>query len=639
MSRYGRSRGISLRVAIGLPVLLLAAGGAAGWFTRTTDDSATVATPSTVVGNPLPDSLDDAVPVRPLSGAISPVMVEPSEIVGLDTSGVVEVPAEAGLSLPLTADGVATAVDPATLDAVEPAEIARPPIAEPTVVDGVPAIEPPTPTLTPPDGTLPPVTRPASAIPSFVDPCNAGDPPCPGEPGVAREATASSDEPELTPLQVTYPLAAAGGYAALCDAVEAGAVPDTFLTPALRPTVAVFVNQPSTLALTGTWSDGTELAKTTMVTLPAHDAAWQLAWTDGHQQRIAACITLPLDEVRAHAAAGVATLEASVLAISATGRATSGGTITLHIPIDGDDPLFTDRLTVTDRGELRQADGALHPTVHLHYAFLDDAVVPPGSGLQPGSTNITAVHAFIEGADCTGWAVNQQGRDRTAGGSYRVTIEQRTVAGRERSVTVVDGDLALDADLPGGWEGTACVRLIASDPTATKVATLSLQGATVRSPRTAVYAVGVHVPADGLPANTQLRASWRTDRSELCSEIALGDASAGSAVDGSDATCTVYARSAPDGITVVLRSVDGSRSAPLLQFHVPVLAAYCNPTDLYGAVGDGCNTGFVQPLDLPLGDGETAQVVISVVRTAASGSGLQDPSHAWRINEPTTYTF
>ncbi|MEQ1698718.1 MAG: hypothetical protein ABMA25_01345, partial [Ilumatobacteraceae bacterium] len=634
MSRYGRSRGIPLPVAIGLPVLMLAAGGAAGWFTRDTDKGGATGTPVTVVGAPLPDDLDASAPVAALPDAISPVVVDPTRIVGDDTSGAVAVPAGAGLMVPLAADGVATAVNARSLQPIDaPASaVVVPPPAEAALDQPVPSIPPTVSTLAPPDGTLPPVTRPAGAPPAFVDPCNGGDPPCAGEPGVVQAI--DTGEPQPAPLHVTYPVAAAGGYAALCDAIEGGAVPDTFLPPSLRPTVAVFVNQPSTLALTGTWSDGTELEKLTMVTLPAHDTAWQQAWQDGDQRQIAACITLPLDEVRAHAAGGVATLHASVLAISATGRATTGGTITLHIPIDGDDPLFTDRLTVTDRGEQLQADGALHPTVHVHYAFLTDAVVPPGSGLRPDDVRLTAVHALIEGADCTGWAVNRQGRDRTFGGSYRTTVEQRTVAGRERTVTVVDGDVVLDAGLPGGWEGTVCVRLIASDADAVRVATLSLQGATLRSPRTAVYEVGVHVAEGGLPANVALRASWRTDQAELCSQIELGDASGGDI----GATCTVYARAAPGGIIVVLTTRDGTKKAPLLQFRVPVLTAYCNPTEVYGAVGDGCNPGFVQPLELPVGDG-TARVVISVVRTATGGSGLDDPSHAWRINAPTTYTF
>lgn len=633
MNRHRRSRGIPRSVALGLPVLMLAGGGAAGWFTRGTGGGGSSSAPVTAVGAPFPNDLDAAAPTAPLPDATSSVAVDPTEIIGHDTTGAVAVPGGAGLMVPLVAGGVASAVNATNLRPLEAADApTAPPVAEATIEQPVPSIPPTVSTLAPPDGTLPPVTRPAGVPPAFVDPCNGGDPPCAGEPGVVQSIT--EGEPELSPLQVTTPIAAAGGFAELCDAIEGGEVPDTFLPPALRPTVAVFVNQPSTLALTGTWSDGAPLEKLTLATLPAHDEAWQQAWQAGSQQRIAACITLPLDEVRAHAAGGVATLDASVLAISATGRATTGGTVTLHIPIDGDDALFADRLVVTDRGEQRQDDGVLRPTVHLHYAFLTDSVGPPGSGVAPDDMTVTAVHAFIEGADCTGWTVNRQGRDRTFAGSFRATVEQRTVAGRDRTVTVVDGDLALDADLPGGWDGTVCVRLIASDADATRVATLSLQGATVRSPRTAVYAVGVHVDDDGLPDNMVVRASWRTDRAALCNEVELG----GDAAGGDGATCTVYARVAPDGIIVVLTTRDGTRKASLLQFRVPVLAAYCNPTERYGAVGDGCNAGFVQPLDLVVGD-ETVSVVISVVRTATGGTGLDDPSQAWRINEPTTYTF
>jgi hypothetical protein len=629
---FRRSRGISRPIAIGLPLLMLAGGGAAGWFTRNSDAPDVAGAPTTVVGLPLPSDLEPLAPVRPLPDTPSPIVVDPATIIGDDTTGSVDVPGQAGLSVPLTTDGTASAVDPVTLQPIDASDAPAPaPVGTAKVDEPVPTIPPTVSTLAPPDGTQPPVTRPSDVLPDFVDPCNGSDPPCAGRPAVVQVSVTT--ERELSPLQVTAPISAAGGYAGLCDAVERGEVPDPFLTPAVRPTIAVFVNQPSTLALTGTWSDGSTLEKVTMATLPAHDAAWQQAWDAGDQRRIAACITLPLDEVRAHAAGGAARLDASVLAISATGRATTGGFVTLQIPIDGDDPLFADRLTVTDRGELRRSDGLLHPTVHVHYAFMTDAVVPAGSDLQLSDLSLTALHAFVEGADCTGWTVNRQGRDRTFAGSFRTSVEQRTVAGRERTVAVVDGDLALDADLPGAWEGTVCVRLIASNAANTRVATISLQGATVRSPRTAVYAVGVHLDDDALPAGLALRAEWRTDRASLCERVELGDPDI-----GNGAVCTVYARSAPDGILVVLTTRDGARTAPLLQFRVPVLAAYCNPTEPYGAVGDGCNPGFVQRLELPVADA-TVTLTISVVRTATGGSGLDDPSQSWRIGEPTTFPF
>ena len=122
------------------------------------------------------------------------------------------------------------------------------------------------------------------------------------------------------------PFAATGAYAQMCNDIEGGAVPDPFLAPAVRPTVAVVVNQPSSIALTGTWGDGTPLEKVTMVTSSAFDQQWQQAWdSEGVQHSLLACLTLPLDEVRTHASGGRADLAASLLGISATGRAESGG--------------------------------------------------------------------------------------------------------------------------------------------------------------------------------------------------------------------------------------------------------------------------------------------------------------------------
>jgi hypothetical protein len=630
MSSARRRHRMHRSAVIGLPLLMLVAGGATGWFTRDTGGGDGGAAPATVVGGPFPTDIDAAASVVPLLGTANPAVIDPTEVIGFDTSDTLAVPVGGAIALPLGAADRAAAVDARTF-----APVAGEPPPPMAAVDAEPAdtvtpLEPPASTLPPPDGTPPPVTGAENKSPSFVDRCYAGDEQCAGQPGMVRPIAETDPAARLDPLQLSLPLAAANGYAALCASVEGDRIPDPFLQPATRPTIAVIVNQPSTLALTGRWADGAELAKVTMVTSPAHDAQWQQAWDDGQQQRIIACITLPLEQVRTHADGGAALLQAEVVAISANGRAQIAGQVTLHIPIDGEDALYAERVTVADRGEQRHPDGLLYPTVHVHYAVLADALAPAAPTL-----GAYAQHALVEGADCTGWAVNQQGRDRTAGGSYRVTVEQRTIVGRERAVVVVDGDVALDPTLPGGWEGQLCVRLLTAGADATTATTLSLRGAIVRSPRTAVYAIGAHLdtvePQDG----AEVTAVWSSDSALLCNEATLSPG----------AVCTTYTRLAPDGIVLALALLDarGVRR-PLTQVRVPVISAYCDPTDPFAAVGDGCNTGFVQTLQLPLADDTAAsgvrvvRVVINVARTALFGAGLQDPSSAWRVADVTTFT-
>jgi len=639
------SQGLSRRVAIGVPLLLLAAGGAAGWFLGSSDDGASTTPGAPVVGRPFPEPLDTDVPLQPLPALPNPAVIDPASIVGLDRTGELEVPGGAGIQLPL-AGGTAIAVDPTTYEPVDGTEPAAPSPAAPSQAAGTAPTLGTTPsTLAPPDPEPSRATVPIGRTPEFIDPCMASDPPCSGAPAVVLDTPVADEQPQLAALVVSLPMAAADGLAPVCDAVEGDDVPDGFLVPAVRPTVAVLVNQPSTLALTGTWGDGSPIAKTTMVTLAAHDAEWQAAWETGQQRNIVACVTLPLDDVRSHAAGGVATLRADILAISATGRAEITGQVTLHIPTDGDDPLLADRLTITDRGEQRLSDGVLHPAVHVHYAVLTDAVLPSGSRLDPDSLRVVSEHAFVEGADCSGWAVNQQGRDRTVSGTYRITTEQRSVAGRDRPVAVVDGEVFLDADLPGGWQGHFCVRLTATDETAARAFTLTLQGATMRSPRTPVYAVGVLLDDSELPADQQLQVSWNTrEGTGLCTEATIANDAGGAATDGRGARCTVYARTVPDGIVVDLRASGGPGvpPQPLLRMRVPVNTAYCNPDDPFAALSNGCSPGYQLAYTLPLAVADDVQpssvrVVLTVERTAAAGQLWQDPSQAWKISAVTNF--
>ncbi len=637
------SRRLPLAAIVGCPLVALLIGGGAGWLLRDDSSGSTgTATPAaTVVGATLPADLDAVAPQQPLPRPASPAVVDPATIVGLDTLpvGLLDVPPATAIDLPLVAGGSATFVDPATrAQLTEPTPTPTVAPAEPVAIDGLTALPPAQSTLPPSEDAIPTTTA-AAATPAFVDPCTTSTTECPGAAATVRDALPTDTGRQLDPLQVSVPVAGAEGYAGLCDAVEGGDVPDPLLSPATRPTVAVLVNQPATLALTGTWADGTALEKTTMVTLPAHDAEWQRAWDqDRVQRRIIACVTLPLDDVRAHAGGGSAQLRADVLAISATGRADITGEVTLHIPIDGDDPVFAERLTVADRGEQRLVDGLLHPAVHVHYALFSDALVPAGSGLDPAALHVYDEHAFVEGADCAGWAVNQQGRDRSSGSAYTVVSEQRTIAGRVRTVTVVDGDVFLDPSLTPGWEGYFCVRLSATDEPddpSTELVTLALRGSTVRSTRAATYDVSVLLDDN---ASATVGIEWATTSgTPLCTPTTLSTDADGSR----GATCTTSARLAPDGIRVALTSeADGADGIgePLLTALVPVNTAFCNPDDPYAAIADGCATGFAQTLELPLAGG-TVRLALQVRRTAAPGSLLQDPSHAWRLGSLTSFAF
>lgn len=616
---------------VGAPLLLLVAGGVAGYVTRVKPTAAPPAV--TVVGASMP-ALDVAAPIQPLPHAPNTAVFDPAAILGLDLSGRVAVPAGAAVHLPLAAGGVGDAVDPDSHEAVSDAFVPdrRPVDATP---GGLPPIAATPNTQAPPDdgSSAPDNAPPGTDV--FTDPCATAQPPCVGAAGSVTGRTPDTAGDTVDPLTVSMPLAAEAGYAELCNRVEAGSVPEPGLAPASRPTVMVLLNQPSTVALTGTWADGSTLDKTTMTTLPADDTEWNRAWSEQHAQRLlAACITLPLDLVRSHAKAGAATLHVEVLAISASGRAESEGQVLLTIPTDDTDPLFVDRLTVADHGEQRLADGLLYPTVHVHYAIVANAVVPAGSTLDPAKVQVYAEHALVDGGDCNGWAAEQQARDRSAGSTFTVRSEIRTVSGRDRDVTVVDGDTYLDPTLPGGWQGQFCLRLTGTDGVVAKVFTLALLGGDVRSPRTADYRVSVLLSDPALPDGRQLQVAWSVDDGTmLCNPATL-------TTDNGErtGTCSTIARLAPEGILVALRIVGGDAGGtPLLGIRVPVNTGYCNPDDPWAWVGDGCSTGFNQPLRLPIGDGAVVRVVLQVNRSAAEGSIATDPSNAWQLGPVSSF--
>ena len=571
-------RRISKPVLFGAPLLMLLGGGSLGWFTdigknvRQEQDN----------GPPLPTVFDAVAPLDLLNDAPNPLGNDESMVIGAsaytDTVGAIEVSAKSQLEIPvLIGATTATAVDPTTLKPSKELPADAIALGEATAITATPS------------------------------------PSSPPQVGIVREALATGAATTPSPLRMSTPFAAASGFAALCNEVEAGNVPDSHLNPAIRPTLAVLVNQPSTMAISGTWADGALLEKATMVTLPAHDDEWRRVFADsGEQRAIIGCLTLPMDEVRAHAVDGVAHLRASVLAISASGQADLNATVTLNVASPSNDPFLVDEVAVADHGEQRRPDGVLYPTIHVHYAFLSDAVVPAGSSLQPGEVRVLGDHAFIEGADCAGWAANHQGIDRTHSGRFAVSSEIRKVAGHERAVTVVDGDVYLDPTLPGGWEGSLCIRLQATDQEGRQRATLTLRGAHVRSPRTATYVIGVS-------ADQSVHVSWTAASGHGCAATTLPT--------GSGAQCSFSARWAPDGIVVRVTVADASAV-----IRVPVNTGYCNPDDPLEP-GDGCNGGFTQTYQLPLG--ELVQVTLQVIRSAAPGALWDDPSNSWTVGPIT----
>ncbi len=572
------SRRIPIPVLMGVPLVMLLGGGALGWFT----DIGRGVRGGEGPGKPLPAIFDAVAPKDPLNDAPNALDSDESIVIGAsaytDAAGAIEVPAAAELEIPILVGATSpSAIDPRTL---------KPFVALPA--EPIPAGE-----------ATPLANAPATASPPQL--------------GVVRELLDTAGNATPSPLRMSAPFAAASGYAALCSEVEAGNVPDTTLNPSVRPTLAVLVNQPSTMAISGTWTDGALLEKTTMVTLSAHDNEWQRSFDDsGEQRAIIGCLTLPIDEVRAHAVDGVAQLRASVLAISASGQTEVNAAVTLNVPAETNDLFFVDPVVVTGRGEQRRADGVLYPTMHVHYAFLSDSVVPTGSTLQPGQVRVLGDHVFIEGAECAGWAANHQGIDRTHSSDFAVSSEIRKVAGHDRAVTVVDGDVYLDPTLAGGWEGSLCVRLQATDQEGGQRATLALRGALVRSPRTATYQIGVS-------ADQTVEVSWTSASGHGCTTTTLPN--------GTGAQCAINARSAPDGIVVRIALDDATAL-----IHVPVNTGYCNPDDSLD-LADGCNTGFTRTFELPLG--ESVHVTLQVVRGAEPGVLWDDPSNAWTVGPVT----
>jgi hypothetical protein len=619
----------SRRTVIAIPVAMMLLGGVVGWLRR--DDGPASSTTGTAVGRAIPTgaALDAAAPQRSVDRQMNTMVVDRTALIGYPVDSGTEVPP--GAAVPLGADQTLEPVDARTLQRTgPPAPVTLPP-TEPRTL-GRPSAPAPTPqTLPSTDSTT---TLPPSGSGTFRDPCLTAKGGCPGGEGRVQAAAAGPTASVPQPLTASMPFAATGAFSTMCDTIEHGAVPDPILSAVARPTIGVVLNQPSSIALSGTWGDGAPLDKLTMVTSAQFDQQWQDSWKNAHVQKsVLACITLSVDDVRRHAAGGRASLRANVLAISATGRAELDGSLTLTVPLDGDDTPFGDSVQVGSLGEQVQPDGTLAPAVHVHYAVLDDKVVPTTSRLNARTAKVYGVHALVEGADCAGWANNQGGVDRTAASTFSVVHESRTIAGKVHTVTMVDGDLTLDPSLPGGWNGYACVRLFVTDADGRKL-NVALRGAKVRSPRTASYTVGVVLDAAHWPDGTTLRATWTgADGIQWCGPIELGAKARGAA-------CDTLARAVPNGIRLVLQPRDDKgvlQTAFVVT--VPVNSAYCNTDDPSAHLSDGCATGFTQALKVPL-DGKgrlTGAITLVVNRAAAAGSVANNPSQAWQVDATESF--
>lgn len=613
------------RVLVALPLVAALAGAGIGWFTR---DSADQLAGS---GSGLITASEDGTPPEwHLDSAAIPTLIDRDRIVGYPSDPGTEVPK--GAVVPLaTENGVITPVDAGSLAPATGGTVALPPAA-------------PTPLAQPEPPEAPPSTAPladpadATTVPSlgtFTDPCTTADTACAGAP--ARVATEPVGEARrLDPLRISVPFAATGAYASMCGAIEGSAAPDPFLAPAVRPTVAVVVNQPASIALSGNWSDNNEIEKATMVSSPDQEAEWRRAWEqDGEQRLLLACLTLPLDDVREHAQGGRADVKVSLLGISATGRADMAGRLTLTIPLDQDEAPFADQVTIASLGEQRSATGSLVPTVHVHYALETAGLVPKVSTLDQRTAKVYVQHEFVEAADCTGWSNNAQGVSRTAGSTIVLAQEQRTLGGRATPVTVVDADLALDPALPGGWQGFVCVKVFAADRGGNRV-TIALRGAQVQSPLTPVYEVGAVIDDTTFPVGWKVELSWADPQRVLwCGPVQLDASNPG-------ATCTAYARSFPDGIVLIIRAVDDEGEArPAFVIRVPVDAGYCTPDDPFAAAGDGCGTGFTETVRVPADPNARDAVAMDIVvhRTAQRGTAQVNPAHAWAITATQAFQF
>lgn len=609
-------------ILVALPVVGLLLGGTVGWFMR--EQAAPTGRDGAVVGQAMPTgaALDALAPVTRVPAAPNTMIIDRATLVGYPDDLGTEVPK--GAMVPLTNAGDWQPVDSRTLQPTTPRTAPpSPPLVPTALTEAIPPGTTPSTTPLPVASTT---TVPARD-PALVDPCvTAVESPCAGAPGVVQSATATETEPD--PLVVSMPFAATGASAAMCGAIEGDSVPDPFLDPALRPTIAVITNQPSSIAFTGQWDDGTPIDKLTMVSSPDHEQQWQTAWdTDGTQGSILACLTLPLDDVRTHSSEGRGSLDVSLLAISATGQAQSGGPVTVTTPLDGEDLPFADQLVVGSLGEQRSAAGTLVPTVHLHYALLADQLVPPGTSLDPRTARVFARHELVENADCAGWANNAQGVGRAVSSWVTTTSGQRTVSGRIRPVTVVDADVELDPTLPGGWQGFACLHLFVADADGNRL-DLAIRGAEVRSPMTATYEIGAVVADLAFPEGWSIDATWSTPGGALWCGPATWTAT------GTGATCPVSARSVPDGVVLTLQARDDTgEQRPAFVVTVPINTAYCTPDDPLAAISDGCSTGFTQTVKMPVD--ATAErsiaVTLTVLRTALAGSMQTTPAHAWQV--------
>jgi len=95
-------------------------------------------------------------------------------------------------------------------------------------------------------------------------------------------------------------------------------------------------------------------------------------------------------------------------------------------------------------------------------------------------------------------------------------------------------------------------------------------------------------------------------------------------------------------MTLTPIDADGDRHRPA-SVTIPVNTSYCNPDAPIPTEIDGCDTGFVQLVEItPAEDTDGAGPVlvsVVVVRTAGVGQFLTNPSHLWRVDPVQAFRF
>ncbi len=468
---------------------------------------------------------------------------------------------------------------------------------------------------------------------------------CPsGLSGVVLDPLEGRLDERILPIDVSQPFAAVGPFARACATAEDGIAPDPELFPSQRPTVAVLVNAPVDLRLTGTWADGSTIEPLPMHISEDHISRWQ-ADVDGNkgQGTLIACATLPRAIVEAHAEGRIAPLQANVEVVAGEASYSTGARVELNVPANADQiALATPR--ITSLGEMT-FNGVRYPAVNVHVEYLltvpGEANAENPTGAPPTATTTHMAAGFVTRGGCGAWANGTlspddeftTNRQVTPYGNWETRTEERTVNGRPQQVQIVDLQVLGDYDMPSGWEGQVCVALWSgADRTP-----IGLWAASARAPRSPEFHVSVGMG--------DLNADWRVEvefpcRTQLSNGF-LDDGTATGVWGRAGADCgELSGRWLADGLPVRAYVVDsfGFKRQPF-ETRIPVNLEYCNTDDPWSGIVGGCDqSSRLYTFDMPLGTGwpqpDTVQLLVRVERHAEPGINFHvdpDPSHQWRI--------